>query len=215
MSYLYRIGTGASQDRLEKLIEERLRPGADKAAVDRRIWDLFGETWAVMFTDLAGFSRKVAEFGIIHFLQVIYESQRILVPCIEAHDGILLKTEGDSFLVIFRSPSRALDCAVAMQRAVRDYNQGRSGEEEVLLCVGLGFGPMLRIGDRDVFGAEVNAAAKLGEDTAQAGEILVTGAVAAEIRGKPELRAKPEVSLEPLSVVPPGAREAFRVRYKL
>jgi adenylate cyclase len=67
-----------------------------------------------MFTDLAGFSRRVAEFGIIHFLQIIHESQRILVLCIEQFDGILLKTEGDSFLVIYRSAARAVDCAVAM-----------------------------------------------------------------------------------------------------
>jgi class 3 adenylate cyclase len=209
MAYVYRIGTGASEDRLEKLIGQRLQPGADKEAIDRRIWDLFGETWAVMFTDLAGFSRRVAEFGIIHFLQIIHESQRVLVPCIERFDGILLKTEGDSFLVIYRSAARAVDCAVAMQRAVKEYNVGRTGEEEILLCVGVGYGPMLRIGDHDVFGAEVNAAAKLGEDTAQAWEILVTGAVAAEIR------ANREISLEPLVTAPPGAQEAFRVRYPL
>jgi len=209
MAYVYRIGTGASEDRLEKLIEQRLQPGADKEAIDRRIWDLFGETWAVMFTDLAGFSRRVAEFGIIHFLQIIHESQRILVPCIEQFDGILLKTEGDSFLVIYCSAARAVDCAVAMQRAVKEYNVGRTGTEEILFCVGVGYGPVLRIGDHDVFGAEVNAAAKLGEDTAQAWEILVTGAVAAEIR------ANAEISLEPLAAVPPGAKEAFRVRYSL
>jgi class 3 adenylate cyclase len=209
MPYIYRIGAGASEDRLEKLIEERLAPGADKAAIDRRIWDLFGEQWVVMFTDLAGFSRRVAEFGIIHFLQIIHESQRILVPCIEGHDGILLKTEGDSLLVIYRSASRALDCAVAMQRAVKAYNTGRLEEEEILLCIGIGYGRVLRIGDHDVFGAEVNAAAKLGEDTARAWEILVTGAVAAEVRGTPD------ISLEPLTVAPPGAPEAFRVRYSL
>lgn len=77
MPYVYQIVTSASQDRLEKLIQERLQPGADKAQIDARIWDLFGEQWAVMFTDLAGFSRRVAEFGIIHFLQTIFESQRV------------------------------------------------------------------------------------------------------------------------------------------
>jgi class 3 adenylate cyclase len=54
-----------------------------------------------MFTDLSGFSRNVAKFGIIHFLQTIYESERLLIPIIEDHDGILLKAEGDSLLVIF------------------------------------------------------------------------------------------------------------------
>ena len=59
--------------RLQKLMTERLQPGADREAVDRRIWDEFGEEWCVMATDLSGFSRGVAEFGIIHFLQTIYE----------------------------------------------------------------------------------------------------------------------------------------------
>ena len=162
----------ASEERLEKLIEERLAPGADKATIDRRIWDLFGEEWCIMFTDLSGFSRNVARFGIIHFLQTIYESERFLVPVIESHDGILLKVEGDSFLVIFRNPSKALHAALEMQAACVEYNRSRPDEEKVLLCVGLGYGKMLRIGDADVFGREVNASSKLGEDVAKAGEIL-------------------------------------------
>jgi hypothetical protein len=68
-----------SQARLWALIEERCQPGADVAELDRRIGDLFGERWAVMFTDLSGFSRRVAEFGILHFLQVIHEQRKILV----------------------------------------------------------------------------------------------------------------------------------------
>ena len=61
MPYTWQIATSASQDRLEKLIAERLAPGADRDAIDARIWALFGETWAVMFTDLSGFSRRVAQ----------------------------------------------------------------------------------------------------------------------------------------------------------
>ena len=72
MAYRGMIGASASEDRLEKLIEDRLKPGADKDKIDNRIWDLFGESWAIMFTDLSGFSRNVAKFGIIHFLQTIY-----------------------------------------------------------------------------------------------------------------------------------------------
>ena len=66
---------------------------------------------------------------------------------------------------------------------------------------------MLRIGDVDVFGAEVNAASKLGEDLAQAGEILVTEAVrvqAAELR---------DIAFDPILEAPPGADKAYRVRY--
>ncbi|MBN2495130.1 MAG: adenylate/guanylate cyclase domain-containing protein [Deltaproteobacteria bacterium] len=209
MSLARVIGIGASSDRLERLIEERLKPGADKALIDARIHDLFGEEWAVMFTDLSGFSRRVAEFGIIHFLQVIYESQRVLVPCIDEHDGVLLKLEGDSMLVIFRRAERAMDCALAMQRMLVEVNRGREEQEKVLLCVGLGFGELLRIGDEDVFGAEVNAASKLGEDTAKPWEILVTGNM------KEAMKSRQDISFEPIEEIPPGADAAFRVEYEL
>ena len=207
MSLINQIGAGASQDRLEKLIAERLKPGADKAAIDIRIWHLFGEEWAVMYSDLSGFSRKVAEFGIIHFLQIISESIRIFVPCIDGHDGILLKTEGDSMMVLFRSPVRAIECAVKMQDTAKAYNEDRSDAEKILLCVGIGFGKVLRIGDHDVFGAEVNAASKLGEDTAKAWEILVTESVKTLAAGTTKF------SFEPIDAAPSGAKAAYRLKY--
>ncbi|MFA6028571.1 MAG: adenylate/guanylate cyclase domain-containing protein [Elusimicrobiota bacterium] len=207
MSFTSQIHASASQDRLEKLVAERLRPGADKTLIDRRIWDLFGEEWAVMFTDLSGFSRKVEEFGIIHFLQTIFESERIFIPCIDRHDGILLKTEGDSLLVLFRSASKAIACAVEMQRTAKGYNAGRTDAEKILLCVGLGFGKVLKIGDHDVFGAEVNAASKLGEDTAQAWDVLVTEGL--------RNAAGSAHAFEPIDAVPSGAKAAYRLRYEL
>jgi len=177
MMYQRSIAIGASEERLSRLIEERMAPGADKDRIDARIWDLFGEEWAIVFTDLAGFSRKVEAFGIIHFLQTIFESERILVPVIDQHDGILLKIEGDSMLIIFRNPLKALKAVAGMQTACSEYNAGRPETERVLLCAGVGFGRVLRIGDADVFGKEVNSASKLGEDTAEAGEVLVTQGV--------------------------------------
>lgn len=203
MTHARKVELSASEDRLEQLIAERLRPGADKAQIDERIWDLFGEEWAVMFTDLVGFSNGVSSFGIIHFLQVIHESHRLLIPCIDRHDGILLKIEGDSLMVIFRKVDKAIDCACEMQRLCQEYTADCEPAEQLSLGVGLGFGRLLRIGDRDVFGGEVNAAAKLGEDIAAAHEILVTGAVRAA--------AGPGRAFEAIAQIPPGASSAFRL----
>jgi class 3 adenylate cyclase len=203
------ITNTASEERLERLIQERLTPGADKEKIDARIWDLFGEKWCVMFTDLSGFSRGVAKFGIIHFLQTIHEAERLLVPVIENHDGILLKVEGDSFLVIFRNVDKGIQSAVEMQRVLKTYNVDKADEEKVLLCVGLGCGEMLRIGDQDVFGAEVNAASKLGEDTAKAREILVTGSV------KDSVSAAAGFIFDKIDDVPPGAGSAYKLNYSI
>ena len=206
MSFRRNVVHGASEDRLQKLMTERLQPGADREAVDRRIWDLFGEEWCVMATDLAGFSRGVAEFGIIHFLQTIYEAERMLIPVVENHDGILLKVEGDSFIVIFRNVQKALHAAIEMQRTTRRYNAEHPAVEHVLLGVGLGFGQMLRIGDADVFGNEVNSACILGETYAKGYEILVTQAV--------RENAGEEMTFEEFEHVPPGARGAYRLVFE-
>jgi class 3 adenylate cyclase len=131
MPYRRSVFLSASEDRLQKLIAERLEPGADKQAIDRRIWDLFGEEWCVLVTDMTG----------------------------------------------------------------------------LLLGAGLGFGRVLRIGDADVFGEEVNAAYILGEDTACAYEILVTKAARDAAGNSAGLR------FEEISDVPPGAEKAFRVIY--
>ena len=193
--------------RLWYLIEERTRPGADTAAIDLRIWDLFGDTLAVMFTDLTGFSRQVASFGIIHFLQEIFEQKRLLLPIMAEHDGLLLKIEADSFLVVFRRIGKALECAVAMQRACQNLNQRRLPEEQVLLCVGLGYGRVLRLGDADVYGAEVNAASKLGEDIARANEILVTNAA------REALGDAPGFEFIDAEIVVPGSDKNYQLRY--
>lgn len=158
-----------------------------------------------MATDLAGFSRGVARFGIIHFLQTIFESERLLVPVVEDHDGILLKVEGDSFLVIFRNVQKALHASIEMQRTVRRYNEEKPGEDHVLLGVGLGFGRMLRISDAEVFGVEVNSACILGETYASGYDILVTKAV--------HDRAGETFAFEDFAHVPPGAEKAYKVRY--
>jgi len=198
-----------SEARLWKLVEERTKHGADTAAIDRRIWDLFGEEWAVMFTDLSGFSRQVAKFGIIHFLQVILEHKQLLLPIVEQHDGILIKIEADSFMILFKTPGRALECAIAMQRMCQTVNHRRAAEEQIVLCVGVGFGKILKIGDADVYGLEVNLASKLGEDIARGNEILVTPSAA---RAAGELAG---ASFEEYAVDYVNEHTCFRLKYPL
>jgi len=194
----------ASEERLFRLIEERTQPDADLERIDERIWDLFGQEWAVMFTDLCGFSRKTAEFGIIHFLQVIWEMRKHLEPVVERHDGVIVKTEADSQLILFKRPQSALRCALSMMTTCAQINRRRNPEEQILLGLGLGFGPILRIGDTDVFGREVNAASKLGEDTAGAGEILVTEDFRKAVEGASG------VAFEPLGLEVAGSTTNWR-----
>jgi class 3 adenylate cyclase len=109
-------------------------------------------------------------------------------------------------LIIFRNVKKAVLCAIKMQEALQVYNQSRPAEEQVLLCVGIGYGKMLRVGEADVFGQEVNAASKLGEDIAAAGEILATQAVVDQTKDLNLIWNKLEQPLK-------GMGEAFRLKY--
>lgn len=173
-------------DQLAALLTRRRQPDANHAAVDDEIFARFGRVRAVMFTDLVGFSRVVEAFGIVHFLQLIQESEALFEPLITAHGGRCLKHEGDSLLVLFDRPEEALACARAMVQATRVANAPvRAPEDRIEVCIGLGYGTVLCIDDSDVWGAEVNAASKLGEDTAKGGEVWVTDTFRDAVPGLP------------------------------
>jgi len=193
---------------LWELIERRLA-GGDHEAIDREIWDRFGGDWTILSTDLAGFSRQVAQFGIIHFLQTIHEQVRVLMPIVESHGGLLVKTEADSMLILFSSAPAALRSALAMQAACVALSRERAPEDKVLLCVGIGHGKLLKVGDHEVFGHEVNLSSKLGEDTAAAHEILATPTAHAafgEVEG---------VTWEQLRAEYAGETVYWRARYRI
>lgn len=175
----------ADTQELADLLAQRARPGADRAAIETAIFTRFGCTQAIMFTDLVGFSRLVEAFGILHFLQLIQESETLFLPLITQHQGRCLKREGDSLLAVFDQPQDALDCARAMVAATETANPGRAAEERIEVCIGLGYGTVLRVGEHEVWGAEVNAASKLGEETARSGEILVTERFHAAVADQP------------------------------
>lgn len=60
-----------------------------------------------------------------------------------------------------------------------------------------------------MFGAEVNAASKLGEDIAKTRDILITNSV---VKHAQEIE---DISFEEIKDVPPGAEKAYRVVYTL
>lgn len=163
-----------SEEALAQMLEERLRPGADLHEVDGRIQRLFGERWCVVFTDMAGFSRRAARSGIIPFLQLIHQLDKICLPLIQKNAGFLLKKIADSHMILFRDPKEALKACVEMQQAIHRYNETAPEPDQIYMGCGIGYGDVLKLGDEDIYGVEVNFAAKLGEDLAGPYDIFLT-----------------------------------------
>jgi adenylate cyclase len=107
---------------------------------------------------------------------------RVVEPHVAGHGGRIFKTMGDGFLVEFPSPLEAVECAVAIQEALK--GKGTQEPSQVLrLRIGINLGDIIIENDGDVFGDGVNVAARL-EQIADPGGILISSKVHEEVRGK-------------------------------
>ena len=139
----------------------------------------------VLFTDLVGHTEMMQRLGDARGREVLREHERITREVIKQHGGNEIKTDGDSFMVSFVSVSRALECAVALQRAFAEYS--KSAKEPIIVRMGLHAGEPIAE-DGDLFGSSVILAARIAAQ-ADGGEILASNVVRELCSGKPFLFA--------------------------
>ncbi len=99
---------------------------------------------------------------------------------LKSYGGSEVKTLGDGFMTSFSSATRALESAIAMQRAFAQHNQ--SAPEPILVRVGLNAGEPIAEED-DLYGTTVNLAARIAAK-AKGGEILASDVVRGLVAGK-------------------------------
>ncbi|HXU06656.1 MAG TPA: adenylate/guanylate cyclase domain-containing protein [Polyangia bacterium] len=167
---------GDDEAELARLLDARNEHPESLAEIDGEIWRRFGRTRAVLVLDMCGFSRLTMRYGITHFLAMIRRLQTIVRPVIAAGNGQLVKTEADNVFATFDDVPQALATARAIQRSLDVANTFLPEDWDLHAAIGIGYGPLLLIGDHDLFGSEMNVASKLGEDVAGRGEILLSSA---------------------------------------
>lgn len=161
---------------LKRLLSERNQHPERIAHIDEALRDAFQCKVAILILDMSGFSRLTEQYGIIHFLAMIHQMEQGARPAVTGNGGHVLKQEADNLFAIFDHPAQALEAALDIFRAFEAMNTVLPDERDIYGCIGIGYGDTLVIGDDDLFGAEVNAACKLGEDCAAPTEILLTPA---------------------------------------
>jgi len=155
------------------LDEGRARePAAEAAAA--------GAFRTVLFTDVEGSTALTQRLGDARAREVLREHERMVRAALKSHGGAEVKTMGDGFMASFTSATKALECAIAMQRAFAEWNAARpstgSGRAEVIrVRIGLNAGEPIAEDDpdgrADLFGTAVNLAARICAH-AEAGQIL-------------------------------------------
>lgn len=130
-----------------------------------------------LFSDLRDYTRYVESHGDRAAVVLLERYRTIVRAVVGEFGGAEIKTEGDSFYVVFPSASTAVQCGLAILAAAAQ--ESRDG---VAIRVGIGVhaGETVQTGEGYV-GSAVNVAARVCSQ-AQAGELLVTDTVRALTR---------------------------------
>ncbi len=139
----------------------------------------------VLFTDVEGSTALTDRLGDAKARELLREHESVVREALKAHGGSEVKTMGDGFMASFGSATKALECAIALQRAFEAHNE--SAAEAIRVRIGLNAGEPIAEDDPggrgDLFGTAVNLAARIAAQ-ADGGEILVADVVRQLVAGK-------------------------------
>jgi adenylate cyclase len=140
---------------------------------------------AILAADVVGYSRLIGadETGTLHAFKGL--RAQLFDPMITAHNGRLVKTTGDGFLVEFCSVVDALRCAAEVQAHMAERNLTVPADKRIDFRIGINVGDIV-VEDGDIFGDGVNVAVRL-EGLAEPGGICVSARVQEDAVGKLDL----------------------------
>ena len=178
---------------------ERLGARLDAAATERELRDLEDRRsgpvqvrMTFMFTDIVGSTTLAEALGDQAWEHVLRWHDDTLRGLIAAGGGEVVNSTGDGFFVAFESARRGLDCAISIQRALRDH-RGATGFA-IAVRIGLHTAEANRRG-ADYSGMGIHVAARVSalagggeivataETFAEAGETATSGAREAPVKG--------------------------------
>ena len=136
---------------------------------------------AIMFTDVVGYT-ALTERDEAAAVRVRDRHRDLVRTLVGQFDGEVVDATGDESLSIFPSALRAVDCALALQGALRSH-------PDLRLRIGIHLGDVLRRGD-EVIGEGVNVASRV-RPLAEPGGICVSEPVYQMIRSRPHVTARP------------------------
>jgi class 3 adenylate cyclase len=155
----------------------------------------------ILFTDLVSSTALTQRLGDAKAQELVRAHNTIVREALAAHGGTEIKHTGDGIMASFGTASGALECAIAIQRAVAEEGARHASPLRVHIGVNAGE-PMVE--ESDLFGTSVQLARRIC-DHASSGQILVSNVVRELSAGKGFLFA--DIG----EVVPKGFEEPVRL----
>ncbi len=132
---------------------------------------------ALMFTDIEGSTRLLQLWGADYAAQ-LEAHRRIVRAALDAHQGVEVDTQGDSFFAVFRDVSQAIDAAIQIQHSL-NYHPWPSNAV-LRVRIGLHIGEPTATAEGYV-GLDVHRTARL-MSAGHGGQILLSSAAATELK---------------------------------
>jgi class 3 adenylate cyclase/pimeloyl-ACP methyl ester carboxylesterase len=136
-----------------------------------------GSMATILFTDMAYSTALTQRLGDTTAQELVRAHDGIVREALATHGGTEVKHTGDGIMASFPTASGAIECAIAIQRAVTSSDEG-----ELRLRIGVNAGEPV-VEESDLFGTAVQLARRLC-DQAQPGQILVSNVVRELAAGK-------------------------------
>ena len=175
---------------------DRLNASAahERDDLEREIATTFEIECAVLALDMTGYSSSVRRDGIVQHLCRIRRMQLLIRPLIEQCGGQIVRELADNILAVFPDAASGVEAALAVRATVAKSRDNHPMDRTAKLfgvSIGIDHGKLLLVAGHDCFGDPVNIAFKLGEDIADAGEILITDNVRKQLASFAQENAAP------------------------
>ena len=123
---------------------------------------MHSKTLTIFMADIQGYTSRTSQQSREENALFINEIRSFMEKHIEDHEGKLVKSMGDGFLVTFESPTSAVFCGQAIQRGIERRNANVLDTNHFIrIRIGISTGEVNMDETGDVFGDAVNIAARI------------------------------------------------------
>jgi class 3 adenylate cyclase len=132
----------------------------------------------LVFSDIEGSTARNEALGDRAWVKVLERHNELIERRVAEHHGVVVKNQGDGFMIAFADATEALGCCIAVQQSLsRDPQRWN----DIRVRMGAHVGTSVRRGE-DLFGLDVATAARVA-DLADGGQILVSEALRQSMAG--------------------------------
>jgi adenylate cyclase len=100
-------------------------------------------TITIAFSDIEGSTELNEQLGDRSWMKVLGDHNRIISDCVGHHDGHVVKSQGDGFMVAFANPDAAVRWAIDVQRSIAGGRR-RPAQTPIHVRIGIHRGDAVR-----------------------------------------------------------------------